>query len=123
MFKRLKLALFFRINFLFTLLRIFMTKVIKKYYCLFSFEILGLVLIWSGKVHRFDGGELLKRWRGKKVMFVGDSLSLNMWNSLACMIHASVPTAKITYSRQETLSYVTFKVSPILSFLFITFPL
>nr|GMD11537.1 protein trichome birefringence-like 38 [Ipomoea batatas] len=54
---------------------------------------------------RFDGGELLKRWRGKKVMFVGDSLSLNMWNSLACMIHASVPTAKITYSRQETLSY------------------
>ncbi|XP_031130202.1 protein trichome birefringence-like 38 [Ipomoea triloba] len=58
---------------------------------------------------RFDGGELLKRWRGKKVMFVGDSLSLNMWNSLACMIHASVPTAKITYSRQETLSYVTFK--------------
>lgn len=44
-------------------------------------------------------------------MFVGDSLSLNMWNSLGCMIHASVPTAKISYSRQETLSYVTFKVS------------
>ncbi|VFQ81620.1 unnamed protein product [Cuscuta campestris] len=57
---------------------------------------------------RFDGVELLKRWNGKKVMFVGDSLSLNMWNSLACMIHASVPSAKTSFSRQLPLSFVSF---------------
>ncbi|KAE8655576.1 Protein trichome birefringence-like 39 [Hibiscus syriacus] len=37
---------------------------------------------------RFNGCEFLGKWRGKKIMFVGDSLSLNMWESLACMIHA-----------------------------------
>ncbi|CAH9081201.1 unnamed protein product [Cuscuta epithymum] len=60
------------------------------------------------RLYRFDGLELLKRWNGKKIMFVGDSLSLNMWNSLACMIHASVPNAKTSFSRQETLSFVSF---------------
>lgn len=43
-------------------------------------------------------------------MFVGDSLSLNMWESLACMIHASVPNSKTSYVRQESLSSVTFQV-------------
>ncbi|CAO2823541.1 unnamed protein product [Amaranthus hypochondriacus] len=45
---------------------------------------------------RFDGLEFLRRYRGKKIMFVGDSLSLNQWNSLTCMIHGSAP--QITYS-------------------------
>ncbi|KAK2984200.1 hypothetical protein RJ640_017313 [Escallonia rubra] len=58
---------------------------------------------------RFDGMEFLRRWRGKKIMFVGDSLSLNQWESLSCMIHASVPKAKTTYVRQQTLSSVRFE--------------
>ncbi|GFP96667.1 protein trichome birefringence-like 38 [Phtheirospermum japonicum] len=58
---------------------------------------------------RFDGLEFLKRWRGKKIMFVGDSLSLNQWQSLACMIHAFVPNSNIGYNRQGTLSSVTFR--------------
>ncbi|KMZ70189.1 Protein trichome birefringence-like 38 [Zostera marina] len=40
---------------------------------------------------RFDGLEFMEKWRGKKVMFVGDSLSLNQWVSLSCMLHASLP--------------------------------
>ncbi|CAL0313507.1 unnamed protein product [Lupinus luteus] len=55
----------------------------------------------------FDGVEFLNRWRGKKIMFVGDSLSLNMWQSLSCMIHASVPNASTSYSRKKAT--VTFK--------------
>ena len=60
---------------------------------------------------RFDGGQFLRRWRGKKIMFVGDSLSLNQWQSLSCMVHASVPKAKTSYAKKDLLSSVTFEVS------------
>ncbi|WOH00791.1 hypothetical protein DCAR_0520166 [Daucus carota subsp. sativus] len=43
---------------------------------------------------RFNGKEMLKRYRGKKIMFVGDSLSVNQWQSLTCMLHAAVPKSK-----------------------------
>ncbi|KAM3700482.1 hypothetical protein ACJW31_05G101700 [Castanea mollissima] len=56
---------------------------------------------------RFDGMEFLRRWRGKKIMFVGDSLSLNMFESLSCMIYASVPSAK--YNSVVTKESVTFQ--------------
>ncbi|KAK6150000.1 hypothetical protein DH2020_017525 [Rehmannia glutinosa] len=63
----------------------------------------------SCNLPRFDGVDFLKRWSGKKIMFVGDSLSLNQWESLVCMIHASVPNSKTSYVRQESLSSVTFQ--------------
>ncbi|XP_024018331.1 protein trichome birefringence-like 37, partial [Morus notabilis] len=59
---------------------------------------------------RFNGVDFLARWRGKKIMFVGDSLSLNMWQSLACMIHESVPNSKTSTVRRDSLSSVTFQV-------------
>ncbi|GER24488.1 trichome birefringence-like [Striga asiatica] len=46
---------------------------------------------------------------GKKIMFVGDSLSLNQWESLACMIHAVVPDSKYNYVRHDSISQVTFQ--------------
>lgn len=58
---------------------------------------------------RFNGVDFLRSWRGKKIMFVGDSLSLNMWQSLACMIYASVPNAQASYQRRDSLSSVTFQ--------------
>lgn len=58
---------------------------------------------------RFDGMGLLESWRGKKIMFVGDSLSLNQWESLACMLHASVPNTKISFLRRDSLSSATFQ--------------
>ncbi|KAK4439095.1 protein trichome birefringence-like 41 [Sesamum alatum] len=42
---------------------------------------------------RFDGAELLRRYKGKSIMFVGDSLSRNQWQSLICMLYSSVPGA------------------------------
>ena len=51
-------------------------------------------------------------------MFVGDSLSLNEWQSLCCMLHASVPKSRTTYVRRELVSSVTFEVSKGLAFLF-----
>ncbi|KAL5575268.1 hypothetical protein UlMin_016967 [Ulmus minor] len=58
---------------------------------------------------RFNGLDFLTRWRGKKIMFVGDSLSLNMWESLSCMIHGSVPNAKTSLVRKTPISSVTFQ--------------
>lgn len=43
-------------------------------------------------------------------MFVGDSLSLNMWESLACMLHSSMANATTSFTRKESISAVTFQV-------------
>ncbi|OWM73357.1 hypothetical protein CDL15_Pgr001471 [Punica granatum] len=58
---------------------------------------------------RFNGVSFLERWRGKKIMFVGDSLSQNMWESLSCMIHAWVPNARASLIRRDGLSSLTFQ--------------
>ena len=68
-------------------------------------------LIWLQNCFcRFNGLDFLEKYRGKKIMFVGDSLSLNQFNSLACMIHAWVPKSRTTFSQRDALSSVTFEV-------------
>ncbi|KAM3306703.1 protein trichome birefringence-like 37 [Capsicum chacoense] len=74
----------------------------------------------SCNLPRFDGMDFLKRWKGKKIMFVGDSLSLNMWESLACMLHSSVPNAATTFTRKESISSVTFQEYGVTLFLYRT---
>lgn len=65
-------------------------------------------------VRRFDGVALLRMWTGKKVMFVGDSLALNQYESLLCMFHAAAPNARATVSprsgRIDPATTVTFDV-------------
>ncbi|KAK8937853.1 hypothetical protein KSP40_PGU007038 [Platanthera guangdongensis] len=59
---------------------------------------------------RFNGGDLLRRWRGKKIMFVGDSISYNQWQSLLCMLHASVPAgSSISTEKKDPLSTISFE--------------
>lgn len=55
-------------------------------------------------LQRFDGKALMERWKGKKIMFVGDSLSFNQWESLTCMLHTAVPHARYTLEYRGTLS-------------------
>ncbi|XVE86313.1 hypothetical protein DITRI_Ditri18aG0025800 [Diplodiscus trichospermus] len=57
---------------------------------------------------RLDGKDFLSRIRGKSIMFVGDSLSLNQWQSLTCMLHTAVPHAKYTSITVQGLSTFTF---------------
>ncbi|CAO2203367.1 unnamed protein product [Urochloa humidicola] len=45
-------------------------------------------------IPRFDGLKLLGMWRGKTVAFVGDSLVVNQYESLLCMLHAAAPGAR-----------------------------
>ncbi|CAN0863516.1 Protein trichome birefringence-like 38, partial [Linum grandiflorum] len=57
----------------------------------------------------FDGEKLLTRMRGKKLMFVGDSLSMNQYNSLLCLLHAAVPRSNITRGTFHSVPSVTFQ--------------
>ncbi|KAL8167618.1 hypothetical protein V2J09_009117 [Rumex salicifolius] len=43
---------------------------------------------------KFDAHDFLRRFRNKKILFVGDSLMLNQWQSLTCLIHSAFPKAK-----------------------------
>ncbi|KAL3367333.1 hypothetical protein AABB24_011860, partial [Solanum stoloniferum] len=56
---------------------------------------------------RFNGLEFLLKMKGKTVMFVGDSLGRDQWESLICMISADVPKAQTQMSRLYPIS--TFK--------------
>ncbi|CAN8247536.1 unnamed protein product [Cochlearia groenlandica] len=54
-------------------------------------------------LHRFNGLDFLERvLRGKKIMFVGDSLSLNQWQSLTCLLHNAAPNANYTITRSSS---------------------
>ncbi|KAL1349941.1 hypothetical protein HN51_026413 [Arachis hypogaea] len=57
---------------------------------------------------RFDGEKFLERNKGKKIMFVGDSISNNMWQSLTCLLHKTVPNSNYTLTRQSLLSIFSF---------------
>ncbi|XP_059668797.1 protein trichome birefringence-like 43 [Cornus florida] len=59
---------------------------------------------------RFDGRDFLMSLRGKRIMFVGDSLSLNQWQSLTCMLHTAVPQAQHIDTRVAGLSSFTFPI-------------
>ncbi|XP_020209084.1 protein trichome birefringence-like 43 isoform X1 [Cajanus cajan] len=62
----------------------------------------------SCNLPRFNGEDFLRRLRGKSILFVGDSLSLNQWQSLTCMLHIAVPHANYTSVRTGGLSTFTF---------------
>ncbi|KAI3805783.1 hypothetical protein L1987_21669 [Smallanthus sonchifolius] len=56
-------------------------------------------LHWRWQPHgcdfpRFDGKALAERLRGKRLLFVGDSLNRNQFNSMICMLHSSIPGVK-----------------------------
>ncbi|TQE03106.1 hypothetical protein C1H46_011277 [Malus baccata] len=57
---------------------------------------------------RFDALDFFERFRGKSIMFVGDSLSRNQWQSLTCMLHSAVPTAKYNVTRVNDVSIFEF---------------
>ncbi|XP_074320792.1 protein trichome birefringence-like 1 [Silene latifolia] len=54
-------------------------------------------LKWKPKgcsLPRLNGGNMLKLLKGKRLVFVGDSLNRNMWESLVCILKSSVKNKK-----------------------------
>lgn len=55
------------------------------------------------KLTRYDVNVFFTKFSGKKILFVGDSLSLNQWQSLTCMLHAGNPNATYNLTQQQPM--------------------
>ena len=57
--------------------------------------------MWCGekKNCRFDARLLLERLRNKRLMFVGDSLNRNQWESMVCLVQSVIPKGKKTLTK------------------------
>ncbi|KAL5543677.1 hypothetical protein UlMin_007461 [Ulmus minor] len=69
---------------------------------------------------RFDAQDFLERLKGKKIMFIGDSVSLNHYESLLCLLDASLPNSTVIKPSNESFSTVTFKDYDVSFMLFTT---
>ncbi|KAK2412118.1 protein trichome birefringence [Trifolium repens] len=67
------------------------------------------------QIPRFDGLKMLHMLRGKRVVFVGDSLNRNMWQSLVCALRASLKDKSRIY---EVSGRREFRIQGFFSFKF-----
>ncbi|XP_062086554.1 protein trichome birefringence-like 37 [Humulus lupulus] len=53
---------------------------------------------------RASGMDFLKLLKGKKILFIGDSITLNHWESFMCLLHGDAPNSTITPLNNHTFS-------------------
>ncbi|KVI11181.1 PC-Esterase [Cynara cardunculus var. scolymus] len=58
---------------------------------------------------RFDAREVLERLRGKRVIFVGDSVNRNQWISMVCMLQTVIPIGLKKMQKVANASLFSFK--------------
>lgn len=66
--------------------------------------------IWLFDFCRFDGLGFLRRFQGKAIMFVGDSLSRDQWQSLTCLLYTAAPNLHYNLTRVGMISTFTIMV-------------
>lgn len=89
------------------------------YFCLvisfFLFFIFQFVLfVVCFMLTRFTAKALLERLRGKRLVFVGDSLNRGQWVSMVCLLESSIPSANKSMHTNGSLT--TFKAMVITFF-------
>ena len=52
---------------------------------------------WLINMTRFDARLMLEKIRNKRIVFAGDSIGRNQWESLLCMLASAVPDQKTIY--------------------------
>ncbi|KAJ7963956.1 Protein ESKIMO 1-like [Quillaja saponaria] len=57
---------------------------------------------------KFKARQLLEKLRGKRLMFVGDSLNRNQWESMVCLVQSVIPPGR--KSLNKTGSLAVFKI-------------
>ncbi|KAI3771118.1 hypothetical protein L6452_02274 [Arctium lappa] len=58
---------------------------------------------------RFSSKEVLERLRGKRILFVGDSVNRNQWVSMVCMLQTVIPLGRKKMQKVPNVSMLTFK--------------
>ncbi|XP_047174956.1 protein trichome birefringence-like 39 [Vigna umbellata] len=82
----------------------------------YTFPMVRMIILTFGQLmvdvnnafYRFDGKEFLTKLRGKQIMFVGDSVSLNQWQSLICLLHSFLPQTQILDELDKLVYNYTF---------------
>ncbi|XP_029120606.1 protein trichome birefringence-like 34 [Elaeis guineensis] len=74
-------------------------------------------------IPRFNSTKLLERLRGKRMVFVGDSLNRNQWVSMVCLVESSIPPEQksmkfngslLSFNAKEFNASIDFYWSPLL---------
>ncbi|PWA38763.1 PC-Esterase [Artemisia annua] len=58
---------------------------------------------------RFDARIILERLSGKRILFVGDSLNRNQFESMVCMLQTIIPIGQKSLQKVPDVSLITFK--------------
>jgi len=67
--------------------------------------------IKNNRLCRFDGKSFLTKFKGKQIMFIGDSISRNQKQSLICLLHSAVPQARVIQQGVDPIINYTYLVS------------
>jgi len=67
-------------------------------------DLAALSLLFSHIVWRWNGAEMLEKLRGKRLMFVGDSLNRGQWISMVCLLQSLIPVGKKSMSPNAPLT-------------------